>query len=874
MTLPVNLQTITVTGTYLDTTGVPLSGSLTFTPPAQLVDVATAIMYAAPVTATLDSSGHFSVTLICTDNSTLSPAGWSYTVVETIMGTRSYTIYVPHTLGSSIDLSVLVPLPALGGGTVPQTVAAIAPGYAGLAYNNTWTGIQTFQGAVSFASAPSIPGGAIAPLDWVNIMTTGGKGDGSTDDVAALVAAAAALGPNGGTVYLPATTNGYLFNSTGANITKPGVLIRGAGAENTKILIGPAFSDTAAIKLTGYNDQVLDLSISGASSTTTSNPVANAVEITGVRRNKVSRCTFFNINGWAIEAVSSNASSTSNVLGTQLTQLYASSCAGGIHILGNTTQGYAVNSELSDIHIASGGVATGASANLDGIRIEDAWDVLGTNIMAWTTTGTGSSFHVKGNSAATFITNLDALGPAGGPCVLVEDGPNGSPQNTQISGGVIQQGSPGLQISGGSKQVHINTSRIINNYTHGVTVSGTSSSIYLNELFFSLNGAGASGSNYEVNWSGTATGYVSGCKFATPVTSIGVAGVQNVANIASAGQAVRFINDSFQGTGATSANWFTNVPSAVVDLSGGNVNFATTATFSASTAAQMKGNVALQPSASGNTVVSGNVGGTDAFDRLRVLGSGTIQLGPGTANRDVQLARTGTGLWVCTNPVTAHGAIYGVDGNIIVGGTTSLGDGGVGELQFTNATTVPTGSPTGGASMFANGGNMYYVNSSGFVVDLSENAATGNTAVITGTTTLTTLAAGSTLAANTLQQGQVYKFKAWGVLSTTATAQTFTIALYFGGTGGTLLLSFGAQQPNSGATVTNGAWVADFDVVAVSATSLAITGWDGVDFFFNSQNDGVVTVSNTTSKQLVIGVTPSASGASITCTGYSCLRLH
>jgi hypothetical protein len=146
MALPGNLQTITVTGTYLDSTGVALSGTISFTPPPELVDVATAIMYAAPVTATLDSNGEFTVTLICTDNGTLAPAGWSYTVNEAIKGNRSYSIFVPHTLGSTVDISSLVPLPALTGGTVPQTTAAIAPGYAALAYNQTFTGINTFTG--------------------------------------------------------------------------------------------------------------------------------------------------------------------------------------------------------------------------------------------------------------------------------------------------------------------------------------------------------------------------------------------------------------------------------------------------------------------------------------------------------------------------------------------------------------------------------------------------------------------------------------------------------------------------------------------------------------------------------------------------------
>lgn len=202
MPLPSNLQTITLTGTYLDSTGAALSGTISFTPPPELVDVATAIMYAAPVTATLDSSGHFSVTLICTDNSTLAPAGWGYTVQEAIKGNRSYTIFVPHTYGSTVDISSLVPLPDLTGAPVPTTVAAIAPGYAALAYNQTWTGAQTFDGAVAFATTPTLPGGTLDPLDWINVKTQGAMGDGATDDTTAIQAALDAC-PRGGIVYFP-----------------------------------------------------------------------------------------------------------------------------------------------------------------------------------------------------------------------------------------------------------------------------------------------------------------------------------------------------------------------------------------------------------------------------------------------------------------------------------------------------------------------------------------------------------------------------------------------------------------------------------------------------------------------------------------------
>lgn len=149
--------------------------------------------------------------------------------------------------------------------------------------------------------------------------------------------------------------------------------------------------------------------------------------------------------------------------------------------------------------------------------------------------------------------------------------------------------------------------------------------------------------------------------------------------------------------------------------------------------------------------------------------------------------------------------------------------------------------------------------------------SSGSTTV-TGVTVLTVLASGLTVPASGLAQGQIYRFKAWGSLSTTVDTQTFTIGLYWGGITGTLLLSWGAQEPSGTSTATGASWLADFDIVANSATSLAVSGWDGLDFYFTSETQGATTVANTSGEQFVIGVTPSASAETIVCGGYFCER--
>ena len=113
MALPGNINTITVTGTFLTPAGAPASGTVTFTPSVStLIDSAGHAILAAPVTATLNSSGVISEVLACTDNTTLTGAPFTYSVAVALNG-QPASAYpgksVPHTLGSSVNLATLLP---------------------------------------------------------------------------------------------------------------------------------------------------------------------------------------------------------------------------------------------------------------------------------------------------------------------------------------------------------------------------------------------------------------------------------------------------------------------------------------------------------------------------------------------------------------------------------------------------------------------------------------------------------------------------------------------------------------------------------------------------------------------------------------------
>ena len=154
MPLPGTIQYITVHGVYQDSNGNPSAGSITFAPPPQLVDAGSSVIYGRPVSVNLDATGAFSVSLVCTDNPELVPVGWYYTVTERIGGaTRSYPVFLPHTLGTSVDFSTVVPIPTIAGTPAIIPSGIVAPGYGGLAYTQTWSGTNTFAGPVVFTNS-------------------------------------------------------------------------------------------------------------------------------------------------------------------------------------------------------------------------------------------------------------------------------------------------------------------------------------------------------------------------------------------------------------------------------------------------------------------------------------------------------------------------------------------------------------------------------------------------------------------------------------------------------------------------------------------------------------------------------------------------
>jgi hypothetical protein len=475
--------------------------------------------------------------------------------------------------------------------------------------------------------------------DWLNAVNVyGADPTGATDSSTAINNALAAA-TEGQTVYLPTGT--YLVNgSTALAMTVPGLRIKGDGPSSTVIQIGASFSASAVINVTAGYCWISELSIVGANSSVLGQATAfNGIQLQGGRNCRVVDVFFQYINGWCVESEPNGG----NVgYATMLRGVSALNCAGGVHIKSNNSPGvnYGAQHFLTDMNLQQIGVGTGGSPNLDAFLFEDAEDILGENFnVGVSDQSTGSALHIKGHCATVSLTNMDlgsfpnAAGESNS-IILIEDSGGNSPSDIKLVNGVCQQGSIGLTISGGANQIKFTNWRFFNNYNHGTIISGTGSTIDFAQCSWVLNGrqTGLSSSQYDLNWSGSATGTVTNSKFQTALVAQGSAGVQYSVNVAS-GQHVEFLFDQFLGTGAGLANYFTNQPSAAIDSSAGVISFLTGSHIAS-----------LQPSGD-------STGATDLSNMNTILSAlptgGVLVLAPGTywingplvlPNKSVELA--------------------------------------------------------------------------------------------------------------------------------------------------------------------------------------------------------------------------------------------
>ena len=413
-------------------------------------------------------------------------------------------------------------------------------------------------------TATAFPAGFPVTTGYLQLLLPSGDTTGATD-TANLNAAVATAGRS---VYLG---SGTFFLLTPVLMSQPDVSLIGSGLGNTArqgaTVLQPVagFTGTAVVQVTAPACQVSELCILGPTATATANPVCNGIEITGAKFCNIQDLFFQYLNGWCIESL--GTAGTPNI-GTTLYNLTGYNSAGGVHVQGVTGSAFQAQHSLSDLQFSQIGVATGPNANLDAIFLEDCQDILTENTnCAVSSSSTGATLHIKGACATMMFSNTDiGVFPTAGtvnPVIKIEDSANGSPTQVTFVNGVAQAGQRGLLISGGANQVTFENMWFKNNLTDGAQLSGTGFQIDFRGCNFGLNGQGATGTQYDLNNSGTATGKVRGCYFQSPVVAVNSTGVQNPVNIGTSGTALSFADSDFIGTGTTVGNCFTALPSVV-----------------------------------------------------------------------------------------------------------------------------------------------------------------------------------------------------------------------------------------------------------------------------------------------------------------------
>lgn len=117
MPLPVSLNTVTVSFTFLKHNGDAEVGSVSFTRAVYLRSTSDdTIVTPGGTVVNLDSSGQGSAILPVTDDAQWTPVGWTYTVQETMTGgSREYTISLPQAEGNK-NLADIAPVNDPDGG--------------------------------------------------------------------------------------------------------------------------------------------------------------------------------------------------------------------------------------------------------------------------------------------------------------------------------------------------------------------------------------------------------------------------------------------------------------------------------------------------------------------------------------------------------------------------------------------------------------------------------------------------------------------------------------------------------------------------------------------------------------------------------------
>jgi hypothetical protein len=240
-------------------------------------------------------------------------------------------------------------------------------------------------------------------------------------------------------------------------------------------------------------------------------------------------------------------------------------------------------------------------------------------------------------------------------------------------------------------------------------------------------------------------------------------------------------------------------------------------------------------------------------------GAGTAaRLAGNTAATKKFLTQTGTG---SASAAPGWGTIASGD---LPAATTSA-QGAV-ELDGTAADIQPLGTQAAGATgKAADAGHVHP--GSVYIPSLPGGPYTGGTVAVD-------VFPGPTIAGGSIAAGQTWELDLWGTVTTTVDTQTLTWQVFYGGLAGTSLVSSGAANPNAGAAVTGAAMRYSAIVQFLSTTEASVTASLYMNYFLTTMGQQLTTVVTTGAEQMMVGMTPSAAGVSVTINGGCWKRVN
>lgn len=160
MPLPGNLTTVTVTGKYLDASGAPVRGSVTFTLDTPLLNAgASTYIIETEYTVALDAQGAFSVALPATNDVDVTPTGWTWTLTPNFDGADPITFALPTNL-TTVDITTLSPALPNPSATYSYVLTSAVGAPSGVASLNSSGTIPAAQIGAASITAAKISSGA------------------------------------------------------------------------------------------------------------------------------------------------------------------------------------------------------------------------------------------------------------------------------------------------------------------------------------------------------------------------------------------------------------------------------------------------------------------------------------------------------------------------------------------------------------------------------------------------------------------------------------------------------------------------------------------------------------------------------------------